>query len=198
MFNMNRLNIADRAKIIGMLTEGNSMRATSRMADVSINTVTKLLVDVGAACAAYQHETLRNLPCKRLQLDEIWGFCYAKEKNVPASMQDQYGVGDVWTWTAIDAETKLVPTWLVGLRDAYYAGMFVRDVASRLSSRVQITSDGHKPYLQAVKSAFELKVDYAMLVKIYGEPAGGPQERRYSPAECSGYRNARCMRRSRS
>lgn len=186
MFSMNRLNIADRAKILGMLTEGNSMRATSRMADVSINTVTKLLVDVGSACAAYQHKALRKLPCRRLQLDEIWSFCYAKEKNIPTDKQNEYGYGDVWTWTALDAETKLVPSWLVGLRDAYYAEVFVRDLASRLASRVQITTDGHKPYIHAVQGAFELDVDYAMLVKLYGEPKGGSQERRYSSGECCG------------
>jgi IS1 family transposase len=186
MFSMNRLNIADRAKILGMLTEGNSMRATSRLADVSINTVTKLLVDVGSACAIYQHETLRNLPCKHLQLDEIWSFCYSKEKNIPEAKQGVYGFGDVWTWTALDAETKLVPSWLVGMRDSYYASMFVRDLAARMATRVQVTTDGHKPYLRAVPGAFALDVDYAMLVKLYGEPQGGQQERRYSSGECCG------------
>jgi IS1 family transposase len=184
MFSMNRLNLQDRAKILNMLVEGNSMRATSRMADVSINTVTKLLVDVGAACADYQNATLRNLSCKRIQCDEIWNFCYAKQRNVPAAKQGQHGVGDVWTWTALCADTKLVPSWFVGRRDAFYAHVFATDLASRLSSRVQLTTDGHHAYLTAIEGAFGLDVDYAMLVKTYGQSEEG--EHRYSPAECTG------------
>ncbi|CAG0984098.1 hypothetical protein ANRL2_02675 [Anaerolineae bacterium] len=179
---MNRLGLTDRAAILGMLVEGNSMRATSRMADVSINTVTKLLVDVGAACASYQHVTLRDLPCKRLQCDEIWSFCYAKEKNVPAAEKGK-GAGDVWTWTAICADTKLVPSFLVANRDAYWALKFMKDLASRLSERVQVTTDGHHAYLRAVQSAFAFEVDYAMLVKTYG---AAPGEGRYSPPVCTG------------
>ena len=137
-----------------MLVEGNSMRATSRMADVSINTVTKLLVDVGAACADYQNAMLRNLSCKRIQCDEIWSFCYAKQRNVPAAKQGQDGYGDVWTWTALCADTKLVPSWFVGRRDAFYAHVFAKDLASRLSSRVQLTTDGHHAYLTAIEGAF--------------------------------------------
>ena len=183
MFSMNRLSLNARAAILGMLVEGNSMRATSRMADVSINTVTKLLVDVGAACAAYQHAKLRDLPCKRLQCDEIWSFCHSKEKNVPADERG-LGMGDVWTWTAICADTKLVPSFLVGRRDAFYAYRFMEDLASRLAERVQVTTDGHHAYLNAVRHAFAVQVDYAMLVKTYGAPQG--EERRYSPAECTG------------
>ena len=184
MLSMNRLSPQDRAKILGMLVEGNSMRAASRMADVSINTVTKLLVDVGAACADYQNATLRNLPCKRLQLDEIWSFCYAKQKNVPADKRGHLGYGDVWTWTALCADTKLVPSWFIGGRDAFYARVFAKDLASRLSSRAQVTTDGYHAYIAAIDGAFGVDVDYAMLVKTYGETEDG--ERRYSPAVCTG------------
>ena len=183
---MNRLDIQDRARIIGCLVEGNSLRATSRMCDVSINTVTKLLVDVGTACDLYQNETLRNLPCKRLQLDEIWSFCGMKERNVPPMRKGQLGKGDVWTWVAIDAETKLVPSWLIGRRHAGYGKIFVKDLAGRLANRAQITTDGHKVYLQAMEDAFGSEVDYAMLVKMYGDAAGNAQEARYSPGECCG------------
>src|SRR6266704_2996434 len=149
---MNRLPLANRAAILGMLVEGNSLRATSRLADVSINTVTKLLVDLGAACAAYENRTLRNLTCKRIQCDEIWAFCYAKAKNVPADKQGQFGYGDVWTWVAIDAETKLIPSWRVGTRGAGTAYEFMHDLAGRLANRVQLTTDGHRVYLDAVES----------------------------------------------
>jgi hypothetical protein len=184
---MNRLSIEKRTQIIGMLVEGNSLRATSRLADVSINTVTKLLVDLGEACAAYQHATLRNLSCKRVQVDEIWSFCYAKQKNVITAKAPVNGAGDVWTWTAICADTKLAPSWLVGGRDAEAANMFIADIASRMASRIQLTSDGHGPYLQAVEDAFGANVDYAMLVKVYGS-APEPQKR-YSPATCVGCRH---------
>jgi IS1 family transposase len=182
---MNKLNTAKRAQIIGMLVEGNSMRATSRMADCSINTVTKLLVDVGTACSQYQHETLRNLPCKLIQCDEIWSFCYSKEKNVPQDRKGEFGVGDVYTWTALCADTKLVPSFLVGKRDAEYGNAFMLDLASRLSNRVQLTTDGHRVYLNAVEKAFGSEIDYAMLVKVYGA-ASQEDQRRYSPAECTG------------
>ncbi len=184
---MNRLSLKNRAKIIGFLVEGNSMRAASRMADVSINTVAKLLVDVGTACNEYQDKTLRNLSCKRVQCDEIWSFCYAKDKNVPKEKRGQFGFGDVWTWTAICADTKLVPCWLVDRRNARAAKEFMLNLAGRLSDRVQLTTDGHRAYLEAVQGAFCLDVDYAMLIKLYGvEPEG---EKRYSPAKVVG---ARC------
>src|SRR5579863_284284 len=161
---MNRLPLKERARIIGMLTEGMSLRATSRLADVSINTVTKLLADVGSASAEYQDRTLRNLKCKRIQCDEIWAFVYAKEKNVPEEKRGQFGYGDVWTWVAIDPDTKLVPSFMVGDRDGQTAKAFIDDLASRLSTRVQLTTDGHHVYLEAVESAFGCDVDYAMLI----------------------------------
>jgi len=182
---MNRLSLQDRARILGCLVEGNSLRATTRMCGVSINTVTKLLVDVGTACGIYQNEVLRNLPCKRVQVDEIWSFCYSKQKNTPPNMR-HLGKGDVYTWVAIDADTKLVPSWLVGTRDAEYAHVFIRDLAGRLANRVQLTSDGHKAYLRAVEDAFGAEVDYSMLVKLYGAADGNQQERRYSPGQCCG------------
>ncbi|MDO9255408.1 MAG: IS1 family transposase [Bacteroidales bacterium] len=183
---MNKLNTAKRAQIIGMLVEGNSMRATSRMADCSINTVTKLLVDVGTACSQYQHETLRNLPCKHIQCDEIWSFCYSKEKNVPEERKGEFGIGDVYTWTAICSDTKIVPSFLVGNRTAEYANAFALDLASRLSHRVQLTTDGLKMYLDAVEGAFGADIDYAMLIKKYGSSEATNDERRYSPAVCTG------------
>lgn len=183
---MNRLDISKRAQIIGLLVEGNSLRAASRLADVSINTVTKLLVDVGTACAKYQDETLRNLPCKRVQVDEIWSFVYAKDKNVKTAKAAPDGAGDVWTWTAICADTKLVPTWHVGSRDAECAMTFIDDLSRRLANRVQLTSDGLKSYLDAVDGAFGGDVDYSQLVKIYGKP--WEVEKRYSPVECIGAR----------
>src|SRR5712692_9652710 len=186
MFIMNRLSLQDRARIIVCLVEGNSMRSTSRLVDVSLNTTTKLLVDVGIACSDYQDKALRNLKCKRVQVDEIWSFCYSKQKNVPDDKRGILGYGDVYTWVAIDADSKLVPSWLTGKRDAEYATIFIDDLASRLANRVQLTSDGHKAYLSAVESAFGSNVDYSMLIKLYGAPQGGQQERRYSPGECCG------------
>jgi IS1 family transposase len=181
---MNRLSIQKRAQIIGCLVEGNSLRATARMTDTAINTVVKLLVGVGQACAEYQNQTLRNLPCKRLQCDEIWSFCYAKAKNVPEEKQGQFGYGDVWTWTAICADTKLVPSWLVGDRSGATAYVFMEDLASRLTRRVQLTTDGHKAYLDGIDGAFGTDIDYAILIKLYGEDREG--QRRYSPPECTG------------
>lgn len=183
---MNKLNIEKRAQILGLLVEGNSLRAASRLSGTSINTVTKLLVDVGRACAEYQDRHLRNLSCKRIQCDEIWSFCYAKEKNVPAEMKGKRGFGDVWTWTALDPESKLMVSWMVGDRDAEAAGVFIDDLSRRLASRVQLTTDGFRAYLTAVEKAFGADVDYAMLVKLYGAPEGQTPERRYSPATCSG------------
>jgi IS1 family transposase len=183
---MNRLSTEDRAKILHCLVEGNSLRAASRMCDVSINTVTKLLEDVGYACAFYQAQTLVNLPCKRLQCDEIWSFCYSKERNVAPENKGILGYGDVWTWTALCADTKLIVSWLVGGRDAGYAKAFINDLESRLANRVQLTTDGHKAYLGAVESAFGGEIDYAMLVKLYGAAQGNQNERRYSAGECCG------------
>jgi lambda repressor-like predicted transcriptional regulator len=183
---MNKLSIQKRAQIIGMLVEGNSLRATSRMANVSINTVTKLLIDVGTACAEYHDRVLRDLPCKRIQCDEIWAFCYAKEKNVPEEHKGEFGYGDVYTWTAICADTKLVASFFVGRRDADYAQIFMNDLKDRLRNRVQLTTDGLKVYLESVEGAFGGEIDFAQLVKLYGNSPSQEDQRRYSPAECSG------------
>lgn len=171
-----------------MLCEGASMRSISRIADVSINTVTKLLVDAGTACAEYQDKTLRNLPCKRLQCDEIWAFCYAKEKNVPEDKKGRFGYGDVWTWTALDADTKLIVSWLVADRGASAAMEFMSDLSERLQSKIQLTTDGHRVYLNAVENAFGGEIDYATLIKLYGNDPDG--EKRYSPARCVGITRA--------
>jgi hypothetical protein len=181
---MNRLDISKRAQILGLLVEGNSLRAASRLADVSINTVTKLLVDVSRAASAYQDKALRGLPCKRVQVDEIWSFVYAKAKNVPDNKIGS--AGDVWTWTAICADTKLALSWLVGGRDAECANSFMDDVAQRLANRVQLTSDGHGAYLDAVKGAFGSNIDFATLIKVYGQSPDA--EKRYSPPSCVGIR----------
>jgi IS1 family transposase len=186
---MNRLPLAKRVQIVSLLVEGCSLRSITRIADVSINTVTRLLVDLGAACAAYQRETLVNLKCRRIQCDEIWSFVYAKQRNIPEEMKGMEGVGDVWTWTAIDADTKLIVSYLVGGRDAEYAKEFMEDVASRLSHKVQLTTDGHKAYLEAVADSFGCYIDYAMLIKQYGSAPGG--EVRYSPAQCTGIKKVR-------
>lgn len=184
---MNRKSIKERSQILSLLVEGNSLRATTRIiretqGGCSINTVTKLLEEIGEACAWYQDENLRNLPCQRVQVDEIWSFVYSKQKNVPEGMEGE--AGDVWTWTAIDAGTKLVPSWRIGSRDADSAQDFISDLAGRMANRIQLTSDGHKAYIEAVEQSFGNDVDYAMLVKIYGETSEG--QKRYSPAECSG------------
>ncbi len=184
---MNRLPIEQRARIIGLLAEGTSLRAASRICDVSINTVSKLLVDVGTAASEYERRVLVNLPCKRIQCDEIWAFCYAKQKNVPADKQGIFGYGDLWTWTALCADTKLIPSWRVGTRGAGTAFEFMHDLAGCLAQRVQLTTDGHRVYLDAVESAFGSEIDYAMLVKLYGADRE-ESEARYSPAECIGCR----------
>lgn len=180
---MNRLPLAKRVQIVGMLVEGCSLRATSRLCDVSINTVTKLLVDVACASAAYHHQHVRNVRVRRLQCDEIWSFVGAKRKNVTPE-QEANGWGDVWTWTAIDADTKLCVTYYVGDRGKHSAYQFMHDAAERIIGRPQITTDAHRPYLQAVEDAFGAEVDYAQLHKIYGAPT--PDESRYSPATCIG------------
>lgn len=182
---MNRLPAERRAKILAMMAEGVSIRSITRLTGASKNTIVKLLADAGAAFSAYQDRTLRNLTCRRLQVDEIWSFIYAKQKNVPNAKAPPPGAGDIWTWTAIDADTKLVPSWYFGARDAEAAGRFVGDLASRLAGRVQLTSDGHKAYLQAVEDAFGADIDYAMLVKLYGD-APESAKGRYSPAQCIG------------
>ena len=181
---MNRLSIERRAQILNCLVEGNSVRATCRITGAAKNTVVKLLVDVGEACAEYQNQTLRNLSCKRIQCDEIWSFCYAKEKNVRSEYKGQFGYGDVWTWTAICADTKLIPSWVIGRRDSDTAHVFLTDLASRLANRVQLTTDGHTAYLEAIDHAFGDDIDYAMLVKLYGSDQ--EQEKRYSPPKCLG------------
>jgi IS1 family transposase len=181
---MNKLPAEKRTQILHLLVEGNSLRATARLADVSFNTTAKLFVDAARACAEYQDRTLRNLKCKRIQLDEIWSFVYAKQKNVPGAKSAPANAGDVWTWVAIDADTKLVPSWRIGDRSSQTAVAFTDDLASRLATRVQITTDGHRAYLEAIEGSFGADVDYAMLVKIYGADAAG--EKRYSPAECIG------------
>ena len=178
---MNVLPIEKRAQILHLLVEGNSMRATSRIADVSINTVTKLLVDVGTACMAFQDAAIRNIHSKRVECDEIWSFCQSKEKNVPDEFKGQKGYGDCYTWTAIDADSKLAISWLVGRRDVEYAEAFMSDLASRLAGRIQLTTDGYGPYVNAVEKMFAGAIDYAMLVKIY-EESSKQEQRRYSPA----------------
>lgn len=181
---MNKLPKEKRTQILTLLVEGNSLRAAARITDTAFNTVAKLFVEAGRACADYQDRTLRNLKCKRIQLDEIWSFVYAKQKNVPGAKAAPANAGDVWTWVAIDADTKLVPSWRIGDRSSQTAIAFTDDLASRLVNRVQITTDGHKPYLEAIEGSFGADVDYAMLVKVYGADATG--EKRYSPAECIG------------
>jgi IS1 family transposase len=181
---MNKLDRKTRAKILHLLCEGQSIRAITRLTGCSKNTVAKLLVEAGHACAAYQDKTLRNLPCKHVQMDEIWSFVYAKNDNVKHAKAAPATAGDVWTWTAICADTKLIVSWLLGARDTGAAVAFVGDLRDRLANRVQLTSDGHRPYLTAVDAAFGDDVDYAMLVKIYG--ADPQAEVRYSPAKCLG------------
>jgi IS1 family transposase len=182
---MNKLNVEKRAQVLGCLVEGMSIRSTVRITGAAKNTVTKLVVELGAACAEYMDKTLRGLPCKRIQCDEIWSFCHSKEKNVPQEHKGELGYGDVYTWTALCADTKLITSFMVGKRDAEYGNAFMLDLATRLKNRVQLTTDGHKVYLNAVENAFGSEIDYAMLVKVYGK---GTQEdeRRYSPAVCTG------------
>lgn len=176
------LSFGKKVQVISSLVEGNSIRATCRMTGVAKGTVTRLLESVGRTCGEYQDVVLRNLPCKQIQCDEIWSFCYAKEKNVPEEFKGTFGFGDVWTWTAIDADTKLVPSWHIGSRDATDGRLFIEDLKNRLANRVQLTTDGHKVYLSAVEDAFGSEIDYAMLIKLYGKDSEG--EKRYSPAEC--------------
>lgn len=190
MKGMNKLPLSKRTQILAMLCEGSSMRSISRVADVSINTVSKLLVQAGEACIAIHNDNVQGVKASRVQCDEIWSFCYAKKKNVSTAKDAPEGAGDVWTWTAIDADTKLIVSYLVGGRDSEYAMEFMDDLRSRLSNRVQLTTDGHKAYLEAVEGAFGADVDYAQLIKLYGaapESAKG----RYSPADCTGIKKRR-------
>jgi IS1 family transposase len=184
MVDMNKLSNEERCAVVSALVEGNSIRSTVRMTRISKNTIVKLLADLGKACAAYHDRAVRGLRSRRVQVDEIWSFCGCKEKNVPAEMKGQLGIGDVWTFTAIDPESKLVAAWHVGKRDLEHATKFVRDLAGRLANRIQLTSDGHKMYLDAVEAGFGGQVDYAMLVKLYGSDP--ESEKRYSPATCIG------------
>ena len=182
---MNKLPAAKRAQILSMLCEGSSMRSVSRIVDVSINTVSKLLVDAGRVCAKFHDQNVRGVKAQRVQMDEIWSFTYAKQKNVATAKAAPEGAGDTWTWTALDADSKLIVSWLVGPRDAGSAFTFVSDLADRLADRTQLTSDGLNLYLPAVEDAFGAEVDFSQLVKLYGAPAEN-EARRYSPATCLG------------
>jgi IS1 family transposase len=183
---MNKLSTEKRAQVVGCLVEGMSIRATVRTTGVAKNTITKLLADLGDACSYAANELLVDIDAKRVQGDEIWSFCYSKQKNVPEEHKGEFGYGDVWTWTAIDADTKLVISYLVGDRSTYSATRLMQDVAYRVRGRMQLTTDGHRPYLEAVDAAFVGDIDYAMLHKIYDAPKGQDNERRYSPAVCTG------------
>ena len=188
-FSMNKLHLAKRIQILAMLCEGSSMRSISRVADVSINTVSKLLVEAGEACLILHDDTVRNVNASRIQCDEIWSFCHAKAKNVATAKAAPEGAGDVWTWTAIDADTKLIVSYFVGDRSGESAMVLMDDLQARLANRVQLTTDGHKAYLEAVEGAFGSDVDFAQLVKLYGPTITAPG--RYSPAECTGIKKIR-------
>jgi len=186
---MNKLSTQKRAQILEMLVEGMSLQATSRVAKVSLNTVKKLMVEAGEACAAYHDEAVRNVSASRVQCDEIWAFVYAKEKNVKRAKAAPKDAGDVWTWTALDADSKMILSYQVGDRSGQTAIEFMDDLRSRLANRVQLTTDGHRAYLEAVEGAFGDDVDFAQLVKLYGDAP--EREKRYSPAECVGTRKRR-------
>jgi IS1 family transposase len=186
---MNKLPTEKRAQALQMMAEGISLRAMTRLTGISRTTLIKLLEDAGQAFSEYQDRVLVNLPCKRVQVDEAWAFCYAKQKNVPTAKAAPEGAGDIWTWVGLDADTKLVASWYVGGRDSEAAMTCMDDLAPRLASRVQLTSDGHKPYLEAIEGAFGGDIDYAILVKVYGAAPEG--QRRYSPAICTGARKFR-------
>jgi IS1 family transposase len=186
---MNRLSNDDRARILHLLCEGMSIRAITRLTGASKNTVAKLLVNAGKACAAFHDANVRNVKASRVQVDEIWSFTYAKQKNVAAAKAAPEEAGDTWTWTALDADSKMIVSYLVGGRDAEYAMWFMDDLAARLANRVQLTSDGHRAYLEAVEGAFGADVDFAQLIKMYGPTVGAPG--RYSPGECTGAKKVR-------
>jgi IS1 family transposase len=181
---MNKLSTSRQAQIIKCLCEGNSIRSTARITGASVNTVMTLFKKVGNTCAEYEYKTMTNLTCKTLEVDEIWSFCYSKQENVPAQRQGQFGYGDVWTFTAIDAETKLVPCWRIGQRDPDTAFWFMNDLARRLTNKVQLTTDGHHMYFKAVESAFGTNIDFAMLIKYYGNESHDGQHH-YSPPRCT-------------
>lgn len=189
---MNKLSPAKRAQILHMLVEGSSMRAISRVMDVSFNTVMKLLVDAGTACAAYHDRQVRNVWAKRVQCDEVWSFCAAKQKNVASMKSPVEGAGDIWTWTAMDADSKMILSWTVGSRDAESAHVLMDDLSARLAHRVQLTTDGHAVYLSAVDEAFGTQIDYGMLVKLYGESPDSFKGR-YSPSQFVGSRKTAIM-----
>jgi IS1 family transposase len=188
---MNILATDKRAQILNCLVEGCSMRSTSRLTGAAKKTVERMLVSAGTACAEYMEKSMRNLNCKLLQVDEVWSFTYAKQKNVPEHLQGRKDVGDTWTWVAIDSKSKLIPCWHVGKRDASDAYVFINDLAERLASRVQLTSDGLRAYVEAVEGAFGSEIDYAQLVKLYGNEQGQGGEVRYSPPVCTGARKVR-------
>jgi IS1 family transposase len=190
MRSMNKLPLEKRTQILNLLVEGSSLRSISRVCDVSINTVTKLLIDAGTVCATFHDEKVRDVKAMRVQCDEIWSFCYSKQKNVAAAKRKDLAYGDVWTWTGLDADSELIVSWMVGGRDGDYAMGLMDDLRSRLANRVQLTTDGHRAYLDAVEGAFGGDVDYAMLVKLYGA-ASESAKGRYSPAECIGARKER-------
>jgi IS1 family transposase len=185
MVSMNKLTIQKQVQVLGALVEGNSIRSTVRMTGAAKNTIVKLLCDVGRACEQYQNKVMVNLPCKRIEVDEIWSFCYAKQKNVPEKYQGKFGYGTIWTWVALDPNTKLVPVWLVASRGRYWAKRFVADIAWRMANRVQITTDAYRHYYEAVDKAFHGKVDYSQLMKVYGTDKDKEknQEKRYSPSK---------------
>lgn len=184
---MNRLSTEKRAQVIGCLVEGNSIRATVRMTGAAKDTVTKLLVNLGAASAEYQDTALRDLPCASLEVDEIWNYCYAKQKNVPDEHRGTFGYGDVWTWVALDADTKLVPAWLVGERTLHDCWTFMEDVKGRMRGRIQISTDAHNTYRGVIPLVFEPgEVDWAQIIKEYRSSQVAPG--RYSPPVCTGVR----------
>lgn len=182
---MNKLKPDKQKQVVAALIEGNSIRATCRMTDTAKGTVLKLLADVGKVCKEYQDKAFHDLTCKRIECDEIWSFCYAKQKNVPEELQGKFGYGDIWTFTAICADSKLVPSWHLGRRDLPNATVFMKDLASRLKNRVQLTTDGHRMYLEAVEEAFGSEIDFSQLIKLYGV-SEEEREKRYSPAKCLG------------
>ncbi|WP_310644694.1 DDE-type integrase/transposase/recombinase [Limnohabitans sp.] len=187
---MNRLSLSDRAQVLALLCEGMGVNAVCRVTGASKMTVLKLLADAGSACAGYMDAHLRNLQTKRIECDEIWSFCYAKQKNVAAAIAAPEGAGDVWTWTAIDADSKLMVSYFMGSRDAECALEFMRDLEARLTNRVQLTTDGHKAYLNAVENTFAGNVDYAQIIKVFGASIDGTKGR-YSPADCTGIKKER-------
>ncbi len=186
---MSQLDTRKRAQLVSCLVEGNSIRATCRMTGAAKKTVLKLLVDLGKVCKEYHNRFVRQITCKRIQCDEIWSFCYAKDKNVPPEFEGQFGYGDVWTWTALCADSTLIANWYVGDRSVQAAKAFINDLASRLKHRVQLTTDGYRVYVDAVENAFGSDIDYAMLVKLYGNDSPDNQKK-YSPAICTGTRTA--------